>query len=402
MSEAELTSEELERTLRKLLSYCRANDWAGYDPYDALNSKMFEVVPLLNNKAVRLVLTQALKRSPFNCRSVLLVPKTRNPKAIGLFLSSLLKLASLAVPREECIRMIDVLIALRSRDTPYYCWGYSFPWQTRTQVVPSGAPNLVCTTFAANALLDAYQELGDTRLLEIAVSASEFFIERLFWTDATSVASFSYPLPFVRSRCHNANFLAAALLCRVYRYTGQRRFLEIALRVATYSASRQRADGSWLYGELPKQDWIDHFHTGYNLCALQCIARDASTSEFDRHMERGFSFYRDHFFREDGAPKYFHNWTYPIDIHCVAQAIITLMAYRNFDPRAGHLATRVFRWAINNLWDDRGFFYYRALRLCTIRTSYMRWSQAWMLFALANLYANSSVAARVGSIEAFA
>jgi hypothetical protein len=40
---------------------------------------------------------------------------------------------------------------------------------------------------------------------------------------------------------------------------------------------------------------------------------------------------------------------------------------------------------MNNLWDDRGFFYYRVLRLGKVRTSYMRWSQAWMLLALAEL-----------------
>ena len=37
------------------------------------------------------------------------------------------------------------------------------------------------------------------------------------------------------------------------------------------------------------------------------------------------------------------------------------------------------------MWDERGFFYYRVLRFGTIRTSYMRWSQAWMLLALATL-----------------
>jgi len=37
---------------------------------------------------------------------------------------------------------------------------------------------------------------------------------------------------------------------------------------------------------------------------------------------------------------------------------------------------------MNHMWDERGFFYYRCLRLATIRTSYMRWTQAWMLLAL--------------------
>jgi len=42
------------------------------------------------------------------------------------------------------------------------------------------------------------------------------------------------------------------------------------------------------------------------------------------------------------------------------------------------------------MWDERGFFYYRVLRLGTIKTSYMRWSQAWMMLALATLLSESS------------
>jgi len=37
------------------------------------------------------------------------------------------------------------------------------------------------------------------------------------------------------------------------------------------------------------------------------------------------------------------------------------------------------------MWDERGFFYYRVLRTGTIKTSYMRWSQAWMLLATSML-----------------
>jgi hypothetical protein len=50
----------------------------------------------------------------------------------------------------------------------------------------------------------------------------------------------------------------------------------------------------------------------------------------------------------------------------------------------------VFRWAMDHMWDDRGFFYYRILRTCTIKTSYMRWTQAWMFFALSMLVSESA------------
>jgi hypothetical protein len=219
----------------------------------------------------------------------------------------------------------------------------------------------------------------------MAVSAAEYILSELYWTDGDGVAGFSYPLPGLRSQTHNANFLAAALLCRVYRHTGEEKFLAPALQVARYSASKQRPDGSWDYGEASTQRWIDNFHTGYNLCALQSIGRYAETKEFDSCLQRGFEFYQSHFFREDGAPRYFHNCTYPVDIHSVAQSIITLVELRNLDPSSVPLARSVLRWAMQYMWDDRGFFYYRVLRFCTIRISYMRWSQAWMLLAMSTL-----------------
>jgi hypothetical protein len=385
---------DAKAALGKLLDYCRANEWAGYDPYDALNSRIFAGLPFLNSRLPRLVLTQALKRSPINIRRLMLIPKTQNPKAIALFLSAFLKLSKIELAdRDSLIElMIDRLIALRSRDVPYWCWGYSFPWQTRTNVVPTGAPNLVCTTFAASALLDAYEQRQESRCLSMAVSAAEYILNELYWTDGSSVASFSYPLRSLQAQVHNANFLAAALLCRVYKHTGEVRFLGPALKVARFSAAKQHANGSWDYGEAQAQRWIDNFHTGYNLCALQSIGRSAETTEFESCIRRGFEFYRAHFFREDGAARYFHNRTYPLDIHCVAQSMITLLALRDLDPSSVPLARSVFQWALNHMWDERGFFYYRVLRLCTIRTSYMRWSQAWMVLAMSVLLSESDAA----------
>jgi hypothetical protein len=369
----------------RLLAYCQANDWAGHDPYDALNSRLFAMLPILDRKPIRILLTQALKRSPVDIRGLALVPRTQNAKGLGLFLAALLKLARAGVPGAEALvePMVERLTALRSPGARYWCWGYSFPWQTRNVIVPCEAPNLVCTSFVGSALLDA-AERGDTRCLRMAASAAEWIVKELYWHDAGE-AGFAYPVPTAKGRIHNANLLAAAFLTRVARLTGEERLLDPALRVARATVACQRADGSWPYGEEPRQGWIDNFHTGYNLCALGALGRDAQTAEFAGAVQRGLAFYRAHFFRSDGAPRYFHRRTYPIDVHCVAQSIITL-----FDPQLDHpdnapIAAAVFRWAMRHLWDRRGFFGYRALRMWTIRTSYMRWSQAWMLLALATL-----------------
>jgi hypothetical protein len=389
-STAQSRGPNLDEAVRLLLRYCRGNEWAGFDPYDALNSRLFDSTPFSKNRMCRLALTQILKRLPINLRPLLLIPKTQNPKAIALFLMALLKLSKLGRLGEEhdVNSLIDTLELLRSQDTPYCCWGYSFPWQTRTIVVPRGTPNLVCTSFVANALLDAFENNGQARCLEMSISAAEYLLNELFWTAEDATAGFSYPLPQLQSSVHNANFLGAALLCRAYRQSGEKKFLEPALRAARYSVSRQHEDGSWGYGEHATQRWVDNFHTGYNLCALRDICLYAETSEFEPNIRRGFEFYRRHFFREDGAPKYFHNRTYPIDTHSVAQSIITLLTLKEFDGNNFNLAYHVFKWAMTNMWDKTGYFYYQKLPFYTSRVSYMRWSQAWMLLALSMLLNN--------------
>lgn len=377
----------------KLLAHCRANDWAGYDPYDALNSRLYQSLPILHFGLARLVLTQGMKRCPLNLRPLLRVPRMQNPKGLALFLSALLKLSKLGLLEEPALirSLAERLQALRSPDSGYWCWGYSFPWQTRTLLVPRGAPNLVCTTFVANALLDLYEECRETRWLDMAVSAADYVLKELYWTDGSTVAGFSYPTPSSKSQVHNANFLGAALLSRIYSHLKDPKYLEVALKVARYSASRQKEDGSWEYGELPAQRWIDSFHTGYNLCALRRIGRDARTEEFEPNLNHGFEFYRNNFFEEDGAPKYYHDGAYPLDAHSAAQAIITLVELKELNPQSHRrLAGMVFRWAMKHLWDERGHFYSQRRRFLTVKIPYMRWAQAWMLLALATLLEKGS------------
>jgi len=107
-------------------------------------------------------------------------------------------------------------------------------------------------------------------------------------------------------------------------------------------------------------------------------------------VQRGLEFYRNNFFCENGAVKYYHDRLYPIDIHCVAQSIITLLTLKDVDSGNLPLAHSVLQWAMTHMWDDRGFFYYRILRSHTNRISYMRWSQAWMLLAMVMLQEASS------------
>ena len=66
-------------------------------------------------------------------------------------------------------------------------------------------------------------------------------------------------------------------------------------------------------------------------------------------------------------------------------SIVTFLELGDLDSKASKLAEDVARWTIRNLRDEQGFFYYQKRRFYTVRKPYMRWSQAWMLYALARL-----------------
>jgi len=375
-----------------LLRYCHSQNWTGYDPYDGLNSKIFQAFRFLHFKYPRLAFIQMMKRSPINLRSLLLVPKTQNPKGIALFLTAIIKLYNLGLVHND--ELIDTLskklLSLASlNDGCRAGWGYNFDWQARTGFEPLGTPNIICTTFAGNALLDTYKHKPEPYLLKTAIDAAHYIKEHLYVEINESEAFFDYT-PGDQKKIipiHNANLLGAAFLARIVRETGQEDMLPKIIKAARFSAKCQHGDGSWDYGECdwPSQRWIDNFHTGFNLCAFRCIGQDIGTSEFESNIIKGLDFYQRHFFSINGMPYYYHDRRYPIDIHSSAQSIITLATLKDLGEDNIKLANTVFDWTVSNMWNARGYFYFQKHPWWTIRIPYMRWNQAWMLLALATL-----------------
>lgn len=382
----EKTQRQIKAATLKLLGYCERNGWAGFDPYDGLNSRVFQRLPFVQNKLGRLVFTQCMKRLPVNCRRMMRVPREQNAKGLALFAAALFRLSDLegVDANGTAVALLRRLIALRSPNRAHYCWGYNFDWQSRTLLLPQNEPNIICTTFAGNALLDAYERFRDEAFLAMAASAGEFLWKGLNITRNATGLCFSYT-SFDYEQVHNANLLGAAFLARLYYTTAEKIFFNYARSAAQFSVARQAADGSWPYGEGRTQHWIDSFHTGYNLVALQRICHYAPTLDFRGTIEKGLRFYREQFFTSDGRVKYYHDRLYPIDIHCIAQGIITFIELAELDQENFDHALAICRWGLENMQSEDGYFYFRQGRFVKNRISYMRWSQAWMLNALARL-----------------
>ena len=380
---------DFETVYVDLLSWCRSHDFAGYDPFDGLNSRLLQHIQLGRSRSLRLLWTQLVKRSPLNPRRLLAIPAQRNAKGIALF-----ALAALATHRRvgtseterQARQLLQSLLDMRIEGYSGAAWGYNFDWQSRHFLAPAGSPTIVPTAFAARALIEAAEALKDKTYLQAARSVCDFITKDLpTHTDADGGICFSYS-PTSATQVFNASLLAAETLARVGNITGERDLCDLADQAATYVVRRQKSDGSWTYGAHPSQSWTDNFHTAFVLYSLKNIVEACGTnSATEEALERGYEFWRQRFFVADGWPKYYDDSLYPADVHAAATAIITLLEFREIDSDALVLAETVARWTIKNLRSSDGFFYYQRTRFWTIKTPFMRWTQAWMLYALARL-----------------
>jgi hypothetical protein len=76
---------------------------------------------------------------------------------------------------------------------------------------------------------------------------------------------------------------------------------------------------------------------------------------------------------------------YPLDIRGAAAGIVTFSDAAALDHSYLDLAHRAAGWAIGEMQDPRGAFYYQRTRWGTKRFTLMRWCNAAMAFALARL-----------------
>jgi hypothetical protein len=357
-------------------------DWAGYDPYDALNSPAAPVLTLRTALGAR-ILTQAVKRSPINLRPLLGIRPAHNDKALGLVASAY---ARLAAAREDesaaaaARRWLDHLIGVAVTDESGLAWGYNFPVRTRFFGYDRGAPNTIATAFVAHALLDGLELLGEERFGDAANDASTFLLGRML--DEEGEAPFFRYLTCERELVHNANLLACSVAVRTasLRREPLDTRVEEAVRV---SVDAQREDGSWPYSAGPAGSWVDNFHTGYVLESLvHCSRRVEGLAGV---LERGIGYWHRELFLVDGTPKHTVEVVHPIDAHDYAQAIETWLSVADRHPTALERAEHAATLLIDRMLDPRGYVWFQRGRFVTSKVPFVRWTTAPAFRALAGL-----------------
>ena len=382
-----INSKKIPRAL-DILRWAIKEEFSGFDPYDGLNIPILEGFPLLKKKYFMILITQFFKNFPVNLRPFLGIKKERNAKGIALFVSGLLNLYEIEKD-ERYLKLVNMLIDwLIENKSPYtekYAWGYNFPWQSRNSFKPRYFPNIVTTSFVAHKFLDLYEQTGNIGYLDVAVSSADFIIDELNIYEDNRGICFSYS-PSDEERVYNATLLGAWLLARVWNFTKVDRFINFGERNVMFVINSQNKDGSWYYGDNENQKWIDNFHTGYNLWSLAKVNKIKRNEIIKKSIDRGLEYYINNLFDRDMNPYYFTGRIYPIDIHSFAVSMIVLLETGNKE-----LSAKVFRNAVNLLYSGKGYFYFRKTPFGKNKIPYMRWSNAWMFYAITEMEKNENM-----------
>ncbi len=402
--QAAAATADLADAARAAWRQCADPDFAGHDPYDGLKSRL--LAPLMDgSRLVRLAVIQGVKRCPVNLRPVLQIPRGHNPKGAALLLRSAAAWPVLATADEKA-RLVDIMaglaslpdgsallddraprpgaaLALADRAPEAAGWGYDFPWQSRAFLQPAYYPTVVCTSF----VVDAFAAANHPAAATVIRAAAGFVTGHLHRHEDPTGVCYSYS-PRDHTRVFNASLFAGKILARTAAHeTGPEadQHREEAARVVDYVVDRQRSDGAWIYGEADHWQWIDGLHTGFVLETIVEIARLlGEPRRWHDALERGLAFYRAHLFGPDLTPYYYADRARPLDSHTVAQAALTFLALADHDARLVGDARTVLELGIARLYDPgSATFAFQRGRWVTDRTAYLRWSQAWMVRALA-------------------
>jgi hypothetical protein len=375
----------LGESIERVEAHVVENGYRGYDPYDALTSRLFRATPLRASRAARLAFQQALKRLPFNLRPVLGIRKGYNPVTVAFALEAAAYLAHADrershVYRSRALELVADLERLRSHGSGA-CWGYDFDWESRYGgFVPAGAPTIVATGLVANALFVAHRTLDIQDAGELCVSAAQFALEDLprhQGSDGTFCWGY---YPGDRQRVLNATMKGARLCAQAYAITGDKSVLAPASATAAYVAAHQRRNGSWPYAVGDPRTFVDNFHTAYVLDAFHEYERHTQDDRFRGVTDAGWLFYRRTFFVEDQIPRYYATRLHPIDATSCAQSLLTLCRFGDVET-----ARRVAAWTIENMQYADGHFAYQQRRWLRVGIPYTRWASAYMYLGLARL-----------------
>lgn len=375
--------EKILQSITLLRTFIEKENYKGFDPYDGLTSPLFKLPVLNSNHKLRFLSQQFLKRFPINLRPILGIKKRVNPVSLGLSIQSYVQLSTPSnakLNQQKIEALIQELKKLIPSGYHGACWGYDFPWEARYASIPAYQPTLVATGIISNALYLAWKKLGITEAKELVTRCCEFTQSHIHRsTEPDGSFCFSYS-PFDTEKVFNASMKGARLMAQGYEITGNQEWKTMAQYAVAYVMKFQRHEGAWIYSQRKSGAWIDNYHTGYILDCLDEFQNCTDDSTWSAQLNKGISYYISTFILENGQAKFYDKNAWPADCTAAGQTLLTLSRFGYRD-----LAKKVALWNIENMQDQKGYFYFRKYRHFKNTSNFMRWSNAWMFAGLTSL-----------------
>jgi hypothetical protein len=376
-----------------LVEWIKKNEYAGWDPYDALNSEAYRKL-CLGNPFLEFIYTQVNVYSFINLRPILKIEKGKDTKGHALFIQAYANLynatkdATYIKELEKCISFLEKN-SLKEKFN-FHCWSsHYFPYLFNNKIkITPDIPDIIGTSQAIIALVKSYKILKYDSLKEIITSSTKCLTE-YFLDKNNGDYFFKYYLSENYDKVVlNASAQGLESISHILSINEEEKLKNIGENIVKFIIKNQKNDGSWVYSitHNEKERIQLDFHQGYMIDGLLSFLSYSTNKEAIIHaIEKGTEFYKNTLFFKNGQSYYRYPIKYPVDIHNQAQGIITFCKLSSTYPTYLEFANVIAKWTIEYMQNPAGFFYHQKWWLLTNQIPYMRWGQAWMLLALSSL-----------------
>lgn len=386
-----LNSSYICKRLLGLLTWIDAEEYKGYDPYDTLNSPLFSYITL---NPIKYIFLQCNKYFPWNIRPLIGIKKNISPKGMAIFLNAYSKLLRIDMPlpvqdiinkglklqlswiRENKIELEDTI-----------CWAINFSIASVNSERQKNDPSSVLACFMGEALYEYYLNTKENDILNLLVGIANFLNTKIPITETNDGICYSYT-QYKKDIVFNANMHVAEFFSKLFHLTSNEEYRNIAKKCVNFTIKNQKSDGRWVYSisEGGEQRHQYDFHQGFILSSLYdyIVLCNDYRKDIIESLKKGYNFYKSCLFF-NGQSFWRYPKRYPTDIHNQAMGIICFSKLSNIFDDAMEYANKILSWTLANMQDNSGYFYTHYYPHLTNKIPYIRWGQAWMCLAFAEL-----------------
>lgn len=380
-------------SIESLHQWVKDQNYCGWDPYDALNSKLITKL-CLGSPNLEILATQLNKYSIVNFRPLLRVEKGIDVKGMALFAQAYSKMYTLTNDEKYKLDLLNCMLFLKEKSlVPIYghnCWaGHYYNYRSADKSILSpNIPDVITTSNVIKSAVESYTILKRDDLIETAKDGYEFLTNFLLDKSQDGQFYLKYNPLSDDKIVINASAEGLSAICKLMHLYNDKNMREIAYNLADFLLNSQSADGSWIYSKYNNgkvRTQLD-FHQGFIVDSLLEYFRFADSNQKEMlisSIQNGAKFYKEKQFFEDGRCRFRYPREYPVDIHNQAQGIITFSKLAHFNDEFLGFSTKIAQWTVSNMRDSTGYFHYHKYRFFKNKIPHMRWGQAWMMLALA-------------------